>query len=1375
MATMSMPMSFGFDGGNAGYQQMMSRVATATGQLMTSTVNQQENTFYQAVRKTQDFCDITTLVVGDYGRNKALDAYRGMNLARGSATSDYISSLNRMDVPSFQAKISHTDSTGKVVTSTGNFNMNNFSANTLASLRQTGSATVGSTTYTVSDHGKFQKEMSAYDKKFDYDRQLQGSVSRSDQISSMKNLYQSAAKHMDGNANLKSIQDAINSGKGTEHVKRAANRVDRDLTDKIRNCSSRASSTLVSQLNRIERTGTLNNTQKESLFADIDREAHLSDTDKSMLKQLLDSRNEERNLISSGLVEAGGINAGRNALYAGRRIVMRNLMGPDFYQFYAMAKTGVAIAKCTTRIVRGTMMNARIKHYDRLIKVSPVADRMTQRVYNRAMGFAPGTHSSHVTNHLIQKREQIIDQKQFVDSLRGKSYHEKIALKRGRKESILDAKSSLKRKKLVERRDRAARSGNRRRADRIDRRREALDRRSQRRFDRRSRRHARTDRVNAIKEKFRNIGQKLLKPIRIVAAPIQWIVNLPRMIAQKIATYVLIPVAMFILKYMIGIPIGILLAVYFVSSFFSNIVPDISNLATKWASDRVAQLNDQNYFQYIVDTAGDDIAQDFFEIANKEAFDYFSKKNLQQSQILASHDKADPDFKSNISTKWYAGVNYGEVGHVWVWEEADNITTYDETDGHHTKGSRVFTKDGYSFVDSEDYPGYLTIQKRISQNRSLDNVHANMVPILSMLKQRYFGEINFQTYPTALGYFYYMYAMSHDISRYDTSLKPTSGNEVVVGDVHYTEKSQDKLGFGYRIEAPCPRCALYSAKLGWDSGAKQVTGRENESCTNIYIHGDKTSLSKRHVNKGLGLHLFQTNEEAMQKTIKENFPSKHTGDQAGSWWIIDDSKDPSTVPASKEASFLSGSYEDSAGMVTFRGGACTHVGIGKYDENCTQCGKIEHKEHTSACCQDAYENCTGELNTDMDQDGTNDTHTHTEACSGGLDKSTCIYIKTNGGDGLHEHEWNESDGGCYVRVAYCKGHCGGHITPITDIVQMMTYQGLARLDDFKTTHYLTTEEVLGQDLTSVINLTDAIRKRFMADADSRFATVHRWRMYWYTEAVKWYTPMPRSIWGLGSTLWNKALAFAAEPPNEAELNKEAGKNDVELFTGWYDKKTNEMDKTWLSTLYHMYGSYYKPKEFKKSSGENMGDEKYITAQKMWSEPIIAKDWAVKFPSISVSELRRQVMMKQIPEEFRNYMPPGEYMDDETFKAMIEEIDSWLGTPYLMVHPCVKGVHADCSGFVSCVFAAIGKMAPGQYYDTELFHKNAAYVSESELRPGDIILFKDTYPSGKLDGVSHVGIVIDPVNKIMAHSGKPMQYASYDTPYWRQKFLRYGRM
>ena len=58
------------------------------------------------------------------------------------------------------------------------------------------------------------------------------------------------------------------------------------------------------------------------------------------------------------------------------------------------------------------------------------------------------------------------------------------------------------------------------------------------------------------------------------------------------------------------------------------------------------------------------------------------------------------------------------------------------------------------------------------------------------------------------------------------------------------------------------------------------------------------------------------------------------------------------------------------------------------------------------------------------------------------------------------------------------------------------------------------------------------------------------------------------------------------------------------------------------------------------------------------------------------------------------------------------------------------------------------------------------------QPGDLVFFQGTYNTS---GASHVGIVVDPVNKIMIHCGNPIQYASYDTTYWRAHAYCYGRL
>lgn len=54
-------------------------------------------------------------------------------------------------------------------------------------------------------------------------------------------------------------------------------------------------------------------------------------------------------------------------------------------------------------------------------------------------------------------------------------------------------------------------------------------------------------------------------------------------------------------------------------------------------------------------------------------------------------------------------------------------------------------------------------------------------------------------------------------------------------------------------------------------------------------------------------------------------------------------------------------------------------------------------------------------------------------------------------------------------------------------------------------------------------------------------------------------------------------------------------------------------------------------------------------------------------------------------------------------------------------------------------------------------KTTTRVNASDVKPGDLIFFQGTYDTS---GASHVGIVVDPANKIMIHCGNPIQYASY---------------
>lgn len=142
-----------------------------------------------------------------------------------------------------------------------------------------------------------------------------------------------------------------------------------------------------------------------------------------------------------------------------------------------------------------------------------------------------------------------------------------------------------------------------------------------------------------------------------------------------------------------------------------------------------------------------------------------------------------------------------------------------------------------------------------------------------------------------------------------------------------------------------------------------------------------------------------------------------------------------------------------------------------------------------------------------------------------------------------------------------------------------------------------------------------------------------------------------------------------------------------------------------------------------------------------------------------------------PGEYDDYAVPGEYLTDEQFANMLREAEKYLGYPYVW-GGSKPSTSFDCSGFVSWVINHCGN---GWDYGrlTANGWKNAtARVRESDVRPGDLIFFQGTYDTA---GASHVGIVVDPVNKIMIHCGSPIQYASYDSRYWRVHFYCYGRI
>ena len=130
-----------------------------------------------------------------------------------------------------------------------------------------------------------------------------------------------------------------------------------------------------------------------------------------------------------------------------------------------------------------------------------------------------------------------------------------------------------------------------------------------------------------------------------------------------------------------------------------------------------------------------------------------------------------------------------------------------------------------------------------------------------------------------------------------------------------------------------------------------------------------------------------------------------------------------------------------------------------------------------------------------------------------------------------------------------------------------------------------------------------------------------------------------------------------------------------------------------------------------------------------------------------------------------YEVPGEYLDDETFAAMLSEAQKYIGYPYVWGGSS-PSTSFDCSGYVSWVINHsgwnVGRLGAQGLYNI--------CTPTSSPKPGDLVFFKGTYDT---PGVSHCGIYVGD-NK-MLHCGDPIGYANLNTSYWQSHFYAYGRL
>lgn len=127
--------------------------------------------------------------------------------------------------------------------------------------------------------------------------------------------------------------------------------------------------------------------------------------------------------------------------------------------------------------------------------------------------------------------------------------------------------------------------------------------------------------------------------------------------------------------------------------------------------------------------------------------------------------------------------------------------------------------------------------------------------------------------------------------------------------------------------------------------------------------------------------------------------------------------------------------------------------------------------------------------------------------------------------------------------------------------------------------------------------------------------------------------------------------------------------------------------------------------------------------------------------------------------------PESYLSDETFAAILEEAERYIGYPYVWggYQPSTS---FDCSGFVSYVYNQCG-------WDFGRLGAQGLYSISTRTnnpKPGDLVFFTGTYDT---PGVSHVAIYVG--DGWILHCGDPIQYANLNTSYWQSHFYGYGKL
>lgn len=115
---------------------------------------------------------------------------------------------------------------------------------------------------------------------------------------------------------------------------------------------------------------------------------------------------------------------------------------------------------------------------------------------------------------------------------------------------------------------------------------------------------------------------------------------------------------------------------------------------------------------------------------------------------------------------------------------------------------------------------------------------------------------------------------------------------------------------------------------------------------------------------------------------------------------------------------------------------------------------------------------------------------------------------------------------------------------------------------------------------------------------------------------------------------------------------------------------------------------------------------------------------------------------------------------------LEEIDSWLGTPYVYGGECKKGT--DCSGMIMTMYKTLYNLSLNRSAND--MQKDVKFIDLDKAKLGDVLFFKING-----DRVSHVALYLGNRRFIHATTSKGVIISCLDEEYYSKRYYKCGRI